>query len=205
VTGMRTATTRPSALRHAVLRRVLAAALGAGVLAVAAGCTDSKTVDAPTTTEEQPVNDAMTIDEPRRALDATLEEVRMVVEQTLGPDGWQQNPSSGAVTACDVDLYVYNAPQMSVTTVMDADQWGRAWPRIREIVEGHGYTDGSEVPMSGSAHHVLRIANERGDTVSIANVEGAGFTYGGQTACYPAAGGDVTAPGNDDNDDDQAG
>ena len=197
---MRTATTRPSALRHAALRRALAAALGAGVLAVAAGCTDSKTVDAPTTTEEQPVNDAMTIDEPRRALDATLEEVRMVVEQTLGPDGWQQNPSSGAVTACDVDLYVYNAPQMSVTTVMDAD-----WPRIREIVEGHGYTDGSEVPMSGSAHHVLRIANERGDTVSIANVEGAGFTYGGQTACYPAAGGDVTAPGNDDNDDDQAG
>lgn len=199
---MRTATTRPSALRHAVLRRALAAALGAGVLAVAAGCTDSQTVDDPTTTEEQPVNDALTIDEPRRDLDATLEEVRVVVEQTLGPDGWQQNPSSGAVTACDVDLYVYNAPQMSVTTVMDADQWGRAWPRIREIVEAHGYTDGSEVPMSGSAHHMLRIANERGDTVSIANVEGAGFTYGGQTACHPAASGDV-APENDD--DDQAG
>lgn len=187
-----------------VLRRVLAAALGAGVLAVAAGCTDSQTVDDPTTTEEQPVNDAVTIDEPRRDLDATLEEVRVVVEHTLGPDGWQQNPSSGAVTACDVDLYVYNAPQLSVTTEMDADQWGRAWPRIREIVEGHGYTDGSEVPMSGSAHHVLRIANERGDTVSIANVEGAGFTYGGQTACYPAAGGDVV-PENDDNDDDQTG
>lgn len=173
-----------------VLRRVLAAALGAGVLAVAAGCTDSQTVDDPTTTEEQPVNDAVTIDEPRRDLDATLEEVRVVVEQTLGPDGWQQNPSSGAVTACDVDLYVYNAPQMSVSTVMDADQWGQAWPRIREIVEGHGYTDGSEVPMSGSAHHVLRISNERGDAVTIANVEGAGFTYGGQTACYPAASGD---------------
>lgn len=187
-----------------VLRRVLAAALGAGVLAVAAGCTDSQTVDDPTTTEEQPVNDAVTIDEPRRDLDATLEEVRVVVEQTLGPDGWQQNPSSGAVTACDVDLYVYNAPQMSVSTVMDADQWGQAWPRIREIVEGHGYTDGSEVPMSGSAHHVLRIANERGDTVSIANVEGAGFTYGGQTACYPAAGGDVV-PENDNDDDDQTG
>ena len=36
----------------------------------------------------------------------------------------------------------------------------------------------------------------------IANVEGAGFTYGGQTACHPAARGDV-APENDD--DDQAG
>ncbi|GLB63575.1 hypothetical protein NCCP2495_14540 [Dietzia sp. NCCP-2495] len=174
-----------------VLRRVLAAALGAGVLAVAAGCTDSQIVEDPTTTEEHPVTDAMTIDDPRRELDATLEEVRAVAEETLGADGWQQNPSSGAVTACDVDLYVYNAPQMSVTTVMDDDQWGQAWPRIREIIEGHGYTDGSEVPMEGSAHHVLRIANERGDTITIANVEGAGFTYGGQTACYPAADGNA--------------
>lgn len=182
---MRTEKSRTSALR-----RALAAVLGAGVLTVGAGCTDSQSVDAPTTTEEHPVNDAMTIDEPRRDLDATLDEVRVVVEQTLGPDGWQQNPSSGAVTACDVDLYVYNAPQMSVTTVMDNDQWSQAWPRIREIVEGHGYLDGSEVPMSGSAHHVLRISNERGDAVTIANVEGTGFTYGGQTACYPAASGD---------------
>ena len=170
-------------------RRALYAVLGAAVLVTGAGCSDSQFVDPPTT-KENPVHDGMTVEEPRTSMDATLAEVRVVAEETLGPDGWEQSPASGGVTACDVGLYRYNAPQIGMTTVMNDDQWWQAWPRIREIIERHGYTDGSEIPMEGSAYHLLRIRNERGDKITIANVEGSGFTYGGQTACYPRGAGD---------------
>lgn len=68
----------------------------------------------------------VTVDEPRAAMDATLAEVRDVAEETLGPDGWEQTPSTGGVTACAVDLYVYNAAQVGTITVMYPDKWEQA-------------------------------------------------------------------------------
>ena len=55
------------------------------------------------------MNDALTIDEPRRALDETLGGGPRGGRADPRPGRVAQNPSSSAVTACDVDLYVYNA------------------------------------------------------------------------------------------------
>lgn len=159
------------------------------MLATAPACTENQQA-ANQILEEPTVNHSISISEPRAEMDATLAEVRPIVEETLGADGWRQNETTGGITACDVDLYVYNAPQMLTTKIMTHDQWWQTWPRIREVIERHGYTDGAEIPMEGSEFHLLSISNDRGDEITVSNIADGGFSYGGTTACYPESSAD---------------
>lgn len=145
--------------------------------------------------EDPTTHTEITIDEPRAHMDATLAEVRPIVEATLGTEGWEPSAASGGTTSCGSNTWVYTAPQMGSASVMTSDQWWSTWPRIREVIERHGYTQGSEVPTDGSSYHLLRIRNDRGDAIRIANVPGGGFTYGGRTACYPKSPAEQEATG----------
>lgn len=138
-----------------------------------------------------------TIDVPgsRAALEAGQAEVRRVLENRIGADGWREAraaqevacPSrSDAAGVGDAGIGKFYAREMRHPDALDPAGWDRALEEVLNAVEPHGFrprpTD--EGPTRPGIHYVY-LVNDHRDELTLSTHPTIGTGYGGFGVCHP--------------------
>lgn len=146
-----------------------------------------------------------TIDVPgsRAAIEAAQNEVRRVLENALGTNGWTEMRPAQEV-ACpsrtdesgelDDGIGKFYAREMSHPETLGDDDdaaWARVWDEIVRAVEPHGFRPkgddlGDEVGAAASgAARYLYLINSHQDELTVSTHPTIGTGYGGFGVCHP--------------------